>query len=106
MKPRHTFLSLLVLGGFFSASLEAQTVNPDSLRASIDARVGGIAKLQVPARNEDLPQPRLPNGDVDPRFKISEAKRFLGKLLFQDPIRNTTIKPECGGDLSTMQTAS
>ncbi len=77
-----------------------------SVRALIDSRVGGIARLQVPASNADLPQPRLPGGEVDPRFEITEAKRYLGKLLYQDPIRMTTIKPELGGDLSTKQTAS
>ncbi len=77
-----------------------------ALRAMIDARVGGIQKLSVPARNEDLPQPVLPGGQVDPRFKITEAKRYLGKLLYQDPIRMNNIKPEFGGDPTTIQTAS
>jgi cytochrome c peroxidase len=93
---------LLLLG----PSLLAQGLDPGSVRAAVDARVGGVARLRVPARNEDLPQPRLPDGRIDPRFEITEAKRYLGKLLFQDPIRTNNIKPELGGDLSTMQKAS
>ena len=65
-----------------------------------------MAALQVPARNEDLPQPRQADGSVDPRYRITEAKRYLGKLLFFDPVRTTNIRPEFGGVMSTSQTAS
>jgi di-heme cytochrome c peroxidase len=76
------------------------------LRAFIAQRVGGIVKLQVPTRNEDLPQPRLADGRVDPRYQITEAKRYLGKLLFFDPVRANRIRPEFGGAPFAMQSAS
>jgi len=80
--------------------------NVRALRAAIIARVGSLDKLRVPARNEDLPQPTLPNGSIDPRFAITEAKRYLGKQLFFDPVRSNRIKPEFGGVPSTAQTGS
>jgi cytochrome c peroxidase len=60
----------------------------------------------VPAHDADLPQPRLANGSPDPRFQTTEAKRYLGKQLFHDPIRTARILPEFGGVLATKQTAS
>jgi cytochrome c peroxidase len=77
-----------------------------ALRAAIIARLGSLEKLRVPERNEDLPQPALSDGSLDPRFAITEAKRYLGKLLFFDPVRMNRIRPEFGGDFSTIQTAS
>ncbi len=76
------------------------------LRHFIAGQVGGIQKLMVPAKNEDLPQPRLANGSPDPQFQTTEAKRFLGKMLFHDPARATRIRPEFGGVLSTAGTTS
>jgi len=76
------------------------------LRRFIDHQVGGIVKLMVPARDVDLPQPRLANGSPDPRFQITEAKRYLGKQLFHDPVRTARILPEFGGVPATEQTAS
>ncbi len=80
--------------------------SPIQLRRFIDAQVGGIEKLMVPANDADLPQPRLANGSPDPLFKTTEAKRYLGKQLFHDPIRTARILPEFGGVLATKQTAS
>ncbi|HZP85255.1 MAG TPA: cytochrome c peroxidase, partial [Burkholderiales bacterium] len=80
--------------------------SPTQLRELIDRQVGGIEKLTVPANDGDLPQPRLANGSPDPRFRITEAKRYLGKQLFHDPIRTARILPEFGGVLPTKQTAS
>jgi cytochrome c peroxidase len=76
------------------------------LRQYIHQQVGGINRLQVPARDEDLPQPRLADGKPDPFFQITEAKRYLGKQLFHDPVRMVRIHPEFGGVLATSQTAS
>lgn len=76
------------------------------LRQFIEGQVGGIEKLQVPSSDTDLPQPRLPDGSPDPRFQTTEAKRYLGKLLFHDPIRTARILPEFGGVPATRQTAS
>lgn len=80
--------------------------NSTQLRRLIDERVGGIEKLVVPAHDADLPQPRLANGMNDPLFEITEAKRYLGKQLFHDPVRTARILPEFGGVLATKQTAS
>lgn len=77
-----------------------------SLRDVLLSRVGSLDKMRVPERLSDLPQPRLADGTPDPRFAITEAKRYLGKQLFFDPIRNNRIRPEMGGLMSTMQTAS
>lgn len=104
-------------GGSFSAALAAFVVllcgiaaaqgnSATQLRRFIDGQVGGIQKLMVPAHDADLPQPRLANGRPDPQFQITEAKRYLGKQLFHDPIRTARILPEFGGVLATKQTAS
>lgn len=78
-----------------------------ALRDAIAVRVGSIDKLKVPASNSALPQPTLPDGvTVDSRFAISEAKRYLGKQLFFDPVRTNRIKPEFGGLESTERTGS
>ena len=80
--------------------------NPTELRRFIDRQVGGIQKLMVPGNNADLPQPRLADGSPDPQFETTEAKRYLGKQLFHDPIRTARILPEFGGVLATKQTGS
>lgn len=80
--------------------------SPTQLREFIDSQVGGIQKLMVPAKNEDLPQPLGPDGKPDPRFKTTEAKRYLGKQLFHDPDRMVRIDPSLGGIPATARTAS
>lgn len=80
--------------------------SPVKLREFIGQQVGSIQKLMVPAKNEDLPQPRGADGKPDPQFQTTEAKRFLGKMLFHDPARATRIRPEFGGVLSTAGTTS
>ena len=105
MQSRITFVwtvAWVVLS--ISQGLEAQT--PSELRQLLLYRVGSLETLRVPANDSDLPQPRNENGDIDPRFSISEEKRYLGKLLFHDPIMTTNIRPEFGGDPATRQTAS
>jgi cytochrome c peroxidase len=76
------------------------------LRRLIDQQIGGIDQLRVPEQDADLPLPRQPDGTVNPRYQTTEAKRYLGKLLFHDPIRTARIDPEFGGVLSTKQTGS
>ena len=93
---------VLVCGGVAAA----QGNSPTQLRRFIEDQVGGIQKLMVPAHNADLPQPRLADGSPDPFFQTTEAKRYLGKLLFHDPARTTRIIPEFGGILSDSGTAS
>src|SRR5262245_23107541 len=80
--------------------------SPTQLRRFIDRQVGGIEKLMVPANDADLPQPRLADGSPDPQFQTTEAKRYLGKLLFHDPARATRIIPEFGGILEHAGSAS
>ena len=78
-----------------------------ALRDALTARVGNLDKVRVPVRNTDLPQPTLADGvNPDPRFATTEAKRYLGKQLFFDPVRSNRIKPEFGGLISTARTGS
>jgi cytochrome c peroxidase len=96
----------LVAFTLFSGTAHGQGNGPERLRRFIDLQVGGIEKLRVPANDADLPQPRLANGTPDPAFKTTEAKRFLGKMLFFDPVRTARIRTAFGGLLETKQTAS
>ena len=66
------------------------------LRSFIGQQVGGVDKLKVPASNLDIPVPRQPDGTVNYRFQTTEAKRFLGKLLFHDPVRSARININTG----------
>src|SRR5229473_7466703 len=81
--------------------------SPTQLRQFIGGQVGGIRKLMVPD-DAHLPQARLPDGTLtsDPRFQTTEAKRYLGKLTFFDPITTARIIPSFGGVLATRQTGS
>ena len=67
-----------------------------ALREYIASRVGGLQKLQIPAKNTDIPLPRQPDGTVNPRYQTTEAKRYLGKLLFHDPVRTERININTG----------
>src|SRR5690349_16607826 len=100
--PAFALFLLLAASGIAAA----QGNSPTQLRRFVDTQVGGIEKLMVPAHDSDLPQPRLADGTPDPFFKITEAKRYLGKQLFHDPIRTARILPEFGGEPSTKQTGS
>lgn len=62
-----------------------------ALRSYIANQVGGLQKLQVPLQNGDLPVPREPDGTVRYRYETTEAKRYLGKMLFHDPVRTVRI---------------
>ena len=84
----------------------AQGASAAQLRRYIDQQVGGIRNLMVPAHNSEIPQPRLADGRPDPQFETTEAKRYLGKLLFHEPARATRIIPEFGGILSHSGSAS
>lgn len=108
---RHLFLEQ-VAGAALGVALlcagvaPAQGNSPTQLRQFIDQQVGGIETLMVPAHDTDLPQPRLADGSPDPFFQTTEAKRYLGKQLFHDPVRMIRIRPEFGGVPATAQTAS
>src|SRR5258708_30670904 len=59
------------------------------LRRFIDQQVGGIQKLKVPATDASIPVPPPPppaSGLTPDRYVTTEAKRFLGKLLFHDAV--------------------
>jgi len=105
-RMRHSALAAIAFTWIFGGVAAAQGHSPTQLRRFVDEQVGGIAKLMVPAHDTDIPQPRLANGSPDPQFVITEAKRYLGKQLFHDPIRTARILPEFGGVLATRQTAS
>jgi Di-haem cytochrome c peroxidase len=65
-----------------------------ALRSFISQQVGGIEKLQVPPTDASIPVPPPPppgSGLTPDRYVTTEAKRFLGKLLFHDPVRTARI---------------
>jgi Di-haem cytochrome c peroxidase len=62
-----------------------------AVRELIDQQVGGIDKLKVPATDAGIPVPRQSDGTVAYRYETTEAKRYLGKLLFHDPVRTARI---------------
>src|SRR5438552_15099 len=107
-----SFVVLKQVAGALAVSLLCSLVaagqgdSPTQLRRFIDQQVGGIDKLKVPATDADIPLPRQPDGTVNPRYKTTEEKRYLGKMLFHDPIRTARIDPAYGGVLATKQTAS
>jgi cytochrome c peroxidase len=103
--PIHAAVTV-ALSLMYSGIAAAQGSSPTQLRRFVDTQVGGIQKLMVPAHNSDLPQPRLANGSPDPFFQTTEAKRYLGKLVFHDPARATRIIPEFGGIPAHSGTAS
>src|SRR5215471_13999494 len=94
-KPRHLSLKQLTRAGsagllFLSlscgvASAQDNGASPTQLRRFIDQQVGGIDKLKVPATDADIP---VPPGY---RYQTTEAKRYLGKLLFHDPVRSARV---------------
>jgi len=71
----------------------AQGNSPTQLREFIGQQVGGIDKLKVPATDAEIPVPKQPDGTVNYRYQTTEAKRYLGKLLFHDPVRSARIGP-------------
>jgi cytochrome c peroxidase len=61
-----------------------------AVRAFIDKQVGGLANLKVPPSDDAIPVP--PDDPMRPgRYKTTPAKKYLGKLLFHDPIRTARI---------------
>ena len=63
---------------------------PAQLRDFIARQVGGLDKLQVPSDDASIPLP--PEDPSRPgRYETTEAKRYLGKMLFHDPIRTARV---------------
>jgi len=79
--------SLLVYAG--SVIADSDNGRGD-VRQFIARQVGGLEKLMVPATNADIPVPPGPATQPN-RYETTEAKRFLGKLLFHDPVRTARI---------------
>jgi hypothetical protein len=69
----------------------AQGDDAIQLRQFIDRQIGGLTKLIVPRTNAEIPVPQQADGTVNPRYQTTEAKRYLGKLLFHDPVRSARI---------------
>jgi hypothetical protein len=93
-------LASLLLCGIATADRgDRQSHSPVQLRHFIDQQVGGIQKLTVPADNGSIPVPRQADGSVNPRYQMTEAKRFLGKMLFHDPVRTARININQGQPL-------
>jgi len=71
---------------------ETESLAPGSgqLRQFIAGQVGGLDKLKVPGDDASIPlppeDPRRPG-----RYRTTEAKRFLGKMLFHDPVRTARV---------------
>jgi cytochrome c peroxidase len=89
----------------FCIGVVAQNKSSSQLREFIGQQVGGLENLVVPAE-ADIPTPLLPDGTVDPLYITTEAKRYLGKQLFHDPVRMVRIRSELGGVPETAMTAS
>jgi hypothetical protein len=93
-----SYLALSVLGGCQGEPEESSVVtatealsrSPGQLREFIASQVGGLDKLQVPSEDASIPLP--PEDPSRPgRYETTEAKRYLGKLLFHDPVRTARI---------------
>ena len=69
----------------------AQGDSPTQLRQLIEQQVGGLSKLVVPRTNAEIPVSRQADKTVNPRYQTTEAKRYLGKLLFHDPVRTARV---------------
>lgn len=64
--------------------------SPTSVRDFIGQQVGGLAKLTVPPTDDAIPVP--PDDPSRPgRYKTTAAKKYLGKLLFHDPVRTARV---------------
>ena len=75
------------------------SISAAAVRALIGAETpGGIAKLQVPATDSALPVPAAPAAYAG-RFDTTEAKRYLGKLVFHDPVRTQRVNINAGQPL-------
>jgi len=89
-----TRLGAVVVCFFVLAAAQDKTagswIDPGWLRGFIGQQVGGLDKLKVPATNTEIP---VPSGY---RYETTEAKRYLGKLLFHDPVRTARIDINTG----------
>lgn len=64
--------------------------DPQAVRTFIGSQVGGLSKLMVPPDDASIPVP--PDDPMRPgRYKTTPAKKYLGKMLFHDPVRTARI---------------
>ena len=70
--------------------------NAAQLRQLIDRQVGGIQKLMVPPNDAAIPVPFDPARPD--RYLTTPEKRFLGKMLFHDPVRTARVNKGNAGD--------
>jgi Di-haem cytochrome c peroxidase len=77
----------------FQAARPVHAQNPDEVRKFIAAQVGGIRNLTVPPTDAAIPVPApvAGSGNTPYRYETTEAKRYLGKQLFHDPVRTVRI---------------
>ena len=68
------------------------------MRKYISAQVGGINNLTVPPTDATIPVPApvAGSGNTPYRYETTEAKRYLGKQLFHDPVRTVRINENQG----------
>jgi hypothetical protein len=85
-------IAVFLLGGGIAG---AQGNSPVQLRQFIAQQEGGINNLTVPATNAAIPVPPpvAGSGNLPYRYETTEAKRYLGKLLFHDPVRSVRVGP-------------
>ena len=98
LKTAPSSLVLMALMGLVvTGPIHAQN-SPDAVRRYIAASVGGIDKLTVPATDADIPVPApgAGSGNTPYRYETTEAKRYLGKQLFHDPVRTVRINENEG----------
>src|SRR3954471_9195443 len=77
-------------GDAVTSSNETLGIGSSHLRQFIAGQVGGLDKLKVPGDDASIPLP--PEDPARPgRYRTTEAKRFLGKMLFHDPVRTVRV---------------
>ena len=91
-------LGLALFAGNVAADVE-QHNSASALRHFIDHQVGGIKKLQVPETDDAIPVPPSPATQPG-RYETTEAKRYLGKMLFHDPVRTARVNINEGQPLN------
>jgi mono/diheme cytochrome c family protein len=91
--------SLVSVAALTACGKDNNDGSPSGIRAFIDDQIdGGIEALQVPPTAIAIPVPPDPAG-YSGRFTTTEAKRYLGKLLFHDPIRTQRVNLNKGQPL-------
>jgi hypothetical protein len=98
-------LTELAMGGVFAAAVigcgneSEPDPTPEETRELIGGAIpGGLANLMVPATDAEIPVPPAPQGYAG-RYDTTEAKRYLGKLIFHDPIRTQRVNINAGQPL-------